>query len=67
MPFLPAALETASQAPRSAQTGPCRALPGVRSANPYLPTSPPPPPVPPASYLFLTHIHTHHLIFCFMT
>lgn len=30
MPFLPVGLETASEAPRSAQTGPCRAF--LRSA-----------------------------------
>lgn len=64
MPFLPVALETASQAPRSAQTGPCRALPGVRSARPLSPyISSPTPPVPLASYLFLTHTPPYILFY----
>lgn len=48
MPFLPVGLETASEAPRSAQTGPC--LPFLRSALP-------PHPPPSDSYLCFTLNH----------
>lgn len=59
MPFLPMELETASQAPRSAQTGPCLGLPGVRIG-----THPPSPhPMPLASYLCFTHCHLFCVIY----
>lgn len=52
MPFLPVGLETASEAPGRAQTGPCRAF--LRSA-----VHPAPHPVSLDSYLCFT---LHHLL-----
>lgn len=68
MPFLPVELETASEAPRSAQTGPCRAFlrsgvhPPPLSHLPLLSPPSSPHPVLLASYLCFAH---GHLFLCY--